>query len=181
LGNPVLPSPGAVAEILALKVPVIPGQPQLAAIYLLMEYRMRVGPGEHPDNFTVDLDSLMGDKTTDPGYNPANPAASHYINPPAQFVSKEGVLVYLVNEKIPHIPTVTYKPEEWYKFPLILLNPAGHAQRDDLTQVALAGGERMEVDFRSLYASASVPIKITVVVNSISKAYADVTITRERL
>lgn len=60
--------------------------------------------------------------------------------------------VYPVNEGMSALPTLPYRPEEWYRFVLVLLNPAGSAQRDDLTQAALGAGESMAIDFRTLYA-----------------------------
>lgn len=181
LSNPSLPPPGAEAETMAIRVPLVPNNPDLAYIYLLLEYRRRVEGGPHPDNFTIEPDFVQGDKSWDPGYNPANPAESRYINPPTTFVSKEGVLVYLVNEKVPEFPTIEYRPEEWYKFVLVLLNPAGHAQRDDLTQAALAAGESMEIDCRTLYAHGGAPVKIAVTVTNLTENYAEVHITREYL
>ncbi len=182
LSNPYLPPVGSEAEAMAIKVPLVPNNENLAHIYLLLEYRRRVGsgPGDfHPDNFTIAPDSLYGDETFDPGYNPANPAESRYINPPAVFVSDEGVLVYLVNEKMLELPGLPYT--EWYNFVLALLNPEGNDKRDDLTKVALDAGETMEVDFRYLYPDRGVPIKITVTVTNRTEDYAQVHITREHL
>jgi hypothetical protein len=179
LSRPELPSAGAPAEALAVRVPLMPGNPNVAHIYLLLEYRSRAGETPHPDNFSIEPDFAAGDKVWDPGHNRADPAASRYLNPPTTFVSKEGVLVYLVNEKMPELPTIEYSAGEWYKFVLVLLNPAGNAQRDDLTQAALAAGERIEVDFRTLYAHAGVPIRITVSVASLTGDEAEVHIRRE--
>jgi hypothetical protein len=181
LSRSALPAPGAAAEALAVRVPLIPGNPKLDGIYLLLEYRSRAGDVPHPDNFSIQPDFAAGDQTQDPGYNGSDPAASRYINPPTTFVSKEGVLVYLVNEKMPELPVLEYTPEEWYTFVLVLLNPAGNARRDDLTQAALAAGESLEVDFRTLYAHAGVPIKITVSVAALTGDEAEVHVRRERL
>ncbi|MCL4487144.1 MAG: hypothetical protein M1570_03320 [Chloroflexi bacterium] len=178
LGSPTLP-PAAAAESLVAKVPLIPNNPATAHLYLLLEYRKRLS-GSHPDNFTIAPDYVEGNPIWDPGYNRADVSKSRYINPPTNFVSKEGVLVYLINEKMPTVAG-PYKPEEWYKFIAVVLNPAGNAKRDDLTQAALAAGERMEVDFRSLYAEASAPIKITVAVTEASEHAAQVRIVRERV
>jgi hypothetical protein len=177
LSNLALPPPGDQAEAMVVKVPMMPGVPGAEHIYLQLEYRRRV-EGEHPDNFTITPDYVFGDPTFDPGYNPANPEASVYINPPMQFVSKEGVLVYLVNEKMNEIPVMPYNPDEWYAFKLVLLNPTGHEKRDDLTQVALAAGEQMLVDFNTLYAHTSASVQITVSVTDLSPQYARVQITR---
>lgn len=182
LGNPSLPPPGSEAEAIAVKVPLVPGIEELAHIYLLLEYRRRVGSerGEtHPDNFTIDPDYVFGDKRFDPGYNAANPDQSRYINPPTTFVSDEGVLVYLVNEKMPEMPGLPYT--EWYNFVVALLNPAGNDKRDDLTQAALDASESMEVDFRHIYPDRGVPLKITVTVAERTNDYAQVHIRRERL
>ena len=181
LSRPSLPAPGAPAQALAIRVPVMPGNAKLDAIYLLLEYRSRAGDTPHPDNFSIDPDFVSGDKAWDAGYNRADPAASRYINPPTQFVSKEGVLVYLVNERMPGLPVLEYNPQEWNTFVLVLLNPAGNQQRDDLTQAALAAGERLEVDFRTFYAHAGVPIKITVSVSALTGDEAEVHIRRERI
>ncbi len=182
LSNPYLPPVGSEAEAMVIKVPVVPGKEALAHIYLLLEYRRRVGSGPddfHPDNFYIDPDDVLGDKTFDPGYNPSNPAESRYINPPTRFVPDEGVLVYLVNEKMPELPGLPY--QGWYKFVLALLNPEGNEKRDDLTQAALDAGEAMEVDFRHLYPDRGVPIRITVTVTDRTEDYAEVRITREYL
>ncbi len=179
LGSPTLPPPGAPAESIVAKVPLMPNNPATAHIYLLLEYRRKIA-GTHPDNFTITPDYPGGDKIWDPGYNRADPAKSRYVNPPTTFVSKEGVLVYLINEKMPTVAG-PYKPAEWYKFIAVILNPAGHARRDDLTQAALAAGERMEIDFRNLYAETSAPIKITVTVAEATEAFARVRVVREVL
>jgi len=178
LSNPTLPARGAEAEKMVVVVPVAPALPALADYYLLLEYRRRVGGGPHPDNFTITPDFTLGDKTWDPGYNRANPTQSRYINPPMTLVSKEGILVYLVNEKAPEL-AAEYKPEDWYKFVVVLLNPAGNTKRDDLTQAALAAGERMEIDLRSLYPQVGIPVKITVMVTEMSETSARVRIVRE--
>lgn len=182
LSNPTLPAEGSEAEPVVIKVPLAPGIEELAHIYLLLEYRRRVGSGPddfHPDNFYIDPDYVFGDKTTDPGYNPSNPEESRYVNPPTRFVPDEGVLVYLVNEKMPELPGIPY--QEWYTFILALLNPEGNEKRDNLNNAALDAGESMEVDFRSLYPDRGVPIKITITVTNRTKEYAQVNITREYL
>jgi hypothetical protein len=179
LSQPRLPPPGAAAEAMVVKVPLMPSNPNIAHIYLLLEYRSRFGTGEHPDNFSIAPDFVCGNVAFDPGYNQADPAASRYINPPTQFVSKEGVLVYLVNEKMSDLPILTYKPEEWYAFVLLLLNPAGNEKRADLTQAALAAGESIVVDCRTLYSGASAPVKITVMTKNITSDYAEVQVIRE--
>jgi hypothetical protein len=179
LSNPRLPDPGAEAEWIAIKVPMMPDNPEAAHIYLLLEYRRLVEGGEHPDNFTIDPEYVFGDIQLDPGYNAADPAASRFVNPPTTFVSKEGVLVYLVNEKMPELPVVEYDPAEWYKFVVVLLNPAGNEQRDDLTQAPLAAGENIVVDFQNLYAHGGVPVTITVTVTELTPQYAQVHIVRQ--
>ncbi len=180
LSNPKLPARGSDAEAMVVQVPILPGNPAAAHVYLLLEYRRRVEGGANPENFTISPDSVLGDKRWDPGYNSADPAKSRYINPPTTFVSKEGVLVYLVNEKLPSVPVVEYSPKEWFKFVVVLLNPAGHDKRSDLTQAALASGERMEIDLRHLYAgAAALPVKITVAVSTLSADHATVRISRE--
>jgi hypothetical protein len=180
LSDPTLPSPGANAEALVIKAPILPGVPQAAHIYLLLEYRRRP-EGAHPDNFTIPSDYVFGDPKWDPGYNASNPAESRYVNPPTTFVSKEGVLVYLVNEKMPELSSPELQPSEWYKFILALLNPAGNDKRADLTQVPLAAGESMVVDCTKLYAEASAPVKLTITVTGLASDYAEVHITRENL
>lgn len=180
LGNPTLPPKGSEAESLAVKVPLLPLNPAAAHLYLLLEYRRRVGSenGEiHPDNFTISPDYVSGDKQFDPGYNAANPAASTYVNPPTVFVPDEGVLVYLVNDKVPAVPAAPYT--EWYNFNLALLNPAGNGQRDDLNKAALDAGETMAIDFRTLVPGKAVPVKITVSVTERNNDYAAVHIVRE--
>jgi len=182
LGSPQLPPPGSEAEVLVARVPLLPGVDKLAHIYLLLEYRRRVGSekGEiHPDNFTIDPGYVVGDKRTDPGYNPENPAASRYINPPTVFVPDEGVLVYLVNKKMPEQPGLPYS--DWRNFVLVLLNPAGNEQRLDLNQVALDAGEQMVVDFRTFYPDRGIPIMITVTVAARTNEYAQVRVQRQRL
>ena len=182
LSAPYLPPAGSEAEAIVIKVPLVPSVEKLAHIYLLLEYRRRFGSerGEsHPDNFTIDPDYVLGDKRFDPGYNAADPAASRYVNPPTVFVSDEGVLVYLVNERMPEMPGLPYT--EWYNFVLALLNPEGNDRRDDLTQAALDAGESLEVDFRHLYPDRGIPLEITVTVTERTKDYAQVHIKRERL
>jgi len=182
LGMPQLPPPNSEAEALVARVPLLPGVDKLAHIYLLLEYRRRVGSerGEtHPDNFSIEPDYVVGDERTDPGYNPDNPAASRYINPPTVFVPDEGVLVYLVNEKMPESPALPYS--EWYNFILTLLNPAGNDRRQDLNQAALDMGEQLLVDFRTLYPDRGIPITITVAVTARNNDYAQVRIQRRRL
>jgi hypothetical protein len=180
LGNPTLPAKGSEAESLVVKVPLLPLNPAAAHLYLLLEYRRRVGSesGEtHPDNFTISPDYVFGDKQFDPGYNAANPAASTYVNPPTVFVPDEGVLVYLVNDKFPEVPAAPYT--EWYNFNLALLNPAGNDQRDDLNKAAVDAGETMPIDFRTLVPDRAVPVKITVSVMARTNDYATVRIVRE--
>ena len=180
LGITALPPRGTPAEALAIKVPLIPRNPAAAHVYLLLEYRRRVGSesGEvHPDNFTISPEFVFGDKQFDPGYSAANPAASQYINPPMQFVPDEGVLVYLVNDKIPEVPGAPYT--EWYNFGLALLSPAGNDERDNLNNAALDAGEAMSVDFRTLIPERSVPVKITVDVVQRGNDYATVHISRQ--
>jgi hypothetical protein len=182
LSRTTLPTKGAEAETIAVKVPLMPGIAELAHIYLLLEYRRRVGsdPNDfHPDNFYIDPDFAFGDKTTDLGYNPSNPSESQYTNPPTRFVPDEGVLVYIVNEKMPEIAASA--DQEWYKFVLALLNPAGNEKRMDLNQAALDAGEHMEVDFRHLYEEGGVPLKITVTVIDRTEDYSEVHIVREDL
>jgi len=182
LSNPYLPPPGSAAETMVIKVPLVPRNPTLAPVYLLLEYRRRVGSesGEaHPDNFSIDPDYVFGDKTSDPGYNSANPEASEYINPPTVFVPDEGMLVYLVNEKIPELPSLPYT--EWYNFVLALLNPEGNDKRDNLNHAALDAGESMDIDFRTLIPGRGIPVKITVAVKARTNEYATVHITREYL
>ncbi len=181
LSSPQLPAPGSEAEALVVKVPLVPGHEPLAHIYLLLEYRCRVGAeGErHPDHFTIAPDYVLGDKRYDPGYNAADPARSRYVNPPTTFVSKEGVLVYLVNEGMPEIPGLPYTG--WQNFVLALLNPAGNDQRQDLTQAALDTGERIEVDFRTIYPDRGIPLLITVTVAERTTERARVRVQRQRL
>jgi hypothetical protein len=175
LSNPTLPPAGSQAEAVAIKVPMMPGVEGAAHIYLLLEYRRRVGePGKHADNFTIAPTDVFGDPAYDPGH-----ATGRYINPPTQFVSDEGVLVYLVNEGMPETPGMPYT--EWYNFVLALLNPAGNDQRDDLTQAALDVGESIMVDFQTLYPDRGVPIVITVEVVNRMDEYAQVRITREHV
>jgi hypothetical protein len=174
LSEPTLPAAGSEAEAVAIKVPMMPDVERAAHIYLLLEYRRRVGePGQHADNFSIAPDDVFGNPAYDPGHG-----SGRYINPPTQFVSDEGVLVYLVNEGIPEHPGAPYT--EWYNFVLALLNPAGNDQRDDLTHAALDAGESIVVDFRTLYQDRGVPIAITVEVANRTDAYARVRITRER-
>jgi hypothetical protein len=180
LSEPQLPAPGSEAEAIAIKVPLVPGQPTVEHIYLLLEYRRRVGSEsgqEHPDNFRIDPDLLLGDKQYDPGYNAANPAASQYINPPTVFVPDQGVLVYLVNEGIPELPGLPYS--EWYNFVLAVLNPDGNEKRDNLNEAAMDAGESMEVDFQTLYGDRGVPVRIHVAIEDRTNDYATVHITRE--
>ncbi|MBN2146137.1 MAG: hypothetical protein JW726_02070 [Anaerolineales bacterium] len=182
LSNPTLPALGAAAEALVVKVPLMPDNPDLAHVYLLMEYRRRVGElGEHPDNFSIAPDFVFGDVMWDPGYNAANPEQSHLVNPPTQFVSDEGVLVYLVNEKMSSLPVLPYDPQEWYRFVVVLLNPAGNANRANLTQAALGAGESMDIDFRTLYADTGAPIVIRVVVDELTADAAVVHIIRQQV
>ncbi|MBN1953721.1 MAG: hypothetical protein JW900_01615 [Anaerolineae bacterium] len=180
LSAPTLPAAGSDAEAIVARVPLLPGNDTVAHIYLLLEYRCRFGgpEGRYPDNFTIDPDDVFGDKIFDPGYDAANPANSHYVNPPTVFVPDEGVLVYLVNERMPELPAIPYS--EWYNFVLALLNPAGNEQREDLNQAALDAGESITVDFANLYADRGLPIRITVAVTERTAAYAAVRITRER-
>jgi len=181
LGSPQLPAPGSEAEVMVARVPLVPGHEPLAHIYLLLEYRARVGAAEerHPDHFSIDPDYVFGDKRYDPGYNAANPSQSRYINPPTTFVSKEGVLVYLVNEKMPEIPGLPYTG--WQNFVLALLNPAGNDRREDLTQAALDAGETMTVDFRAIYPDRGIPLVITMTVTDRSPERARVRVQRQRL
>jgi hypothetical protein len=184
LSNPQLPTPGSDAETIAIKVPLDPDIPQIDSVYLLLEYRRRVGADtgeEYPDNFTIAPDYVFGDATCDPGYDADNPGGSAYINPPTQFCPSEGVLVYVVNEGIPHIAAAPYT--EWYNFPLVLLNPAGNDQRDNLNEATLDAGEFIEVDFSNFYADRGVgiPIRMRVMVTERTDDYAEVHITRERL
>jgi hypothetical protein len=132
-----------------------------------------------PDNFSIPPDFIVGSMQWDGGYDPNNPDQSQLINPPTTFVPDEGVLVYLVNEKMPELPILQYNPQEWYKFILVLLNPAGNEKRDDLNDAALAAGEKMELDLRTLYAQAGIPIKLTIGVNELTETYAEVSVTRE--
>ncbi len=181
LGSPHLPPPGS-EEMMVARVPLLPGAAKLAHIYLLLEYRRRVGSenGEvHPDNFSITPDYVLGDKRFDPGYNAQNPEASRYVNPPIQFVPDEGVLVYLVNEKMPEQPGLPYTT--WYNFVLALLNPAGNDQRDDLNRAALDAGEQMVVDFRTIYPDRGIPITITIAVTARNNDAAQVHIQRRRL
>jgi hypothetical protein len=179
LGSPTLPAPGSEAEAMVVKVPVWPDNPNAAHVYLLLEYRRRVGVDEMPDNFSIPPDFIVGSMQWDGGYDPNNPDQSQLINPPTTFVPDEGVLVYLVNEKMPELPILQYNPQEWYKFILVLLNPAGNEKRDDLNDAALAAGEKMELDLRTLYAQAGIPIKLTIGVNELTETYAEVSVTRE--
>jgi len=142
---------------------------------LVLEVMTR-GVTQHPDNFAISPEFVFGDKQFDLGYNAASPA-SQYINPPMQFVPDEGVLVYLVNDKIPEAPGAPYM--EWYNFGLALLNPAGNDQRDNLNNAALDAGETMSVDFRTLIPERSVPVKITVDVVQRGNDYATVHISRQ--
>lgn len=69
LSNLILPVEGSEAELIVIKVPLTPGIEELMHIYLLLEHRRRVGSGLgdfHPDNFYIDPDYILGDKTTDP-------------------------------------------------------------------------------------------------------------------
>jgi hypothetical protein len=182
LGNPSLPPAGSEAEALVAKIPLLPGNETLAHIYLLLEYRRRVGSETgtiHPDNFSIGPDDVFGDKAFDPGYDQANPEASRYVNPPTVFVPDEGVLAYLVNEKMPETPGLPYTG--WQNFVLALLNPEGNDKRDDLNQAALDVGEKMVVDFQTLYPDRGVPIQIGITVESRTGSSAQVRITRERL
>jgi len=180
LGNPTLPARGSAAESLVVKVPLLPLNPAAAHLYLLLEYRRRVGSenGEtHPDNFTISPDDVLGNPQFDPGYNAANPAASTYVNPPTVFVPDEGVLVYLVNDKVPEVPAAPYSA--WYNFNLALLNPAGNNERDNLNKAALDAGETMAIDLRTLVPDKAIPVKITVTVTERNNGYATVHIVRE--
>lgn len=177
LGNPQLPAPGSPAEAVVAKVPLAPGVERLDHICLLLEYRLRI-PGT-PDGFTLSPDDVLGDKTRDPGYNAADPAASRYINPPMQFPPDEGVLVYLVNNKMPESPARPYTA--WHDFVVALLNPAGNYLRDDLTQVALDAGESITVDFTNLYEDRGAPFIIDVAVTARNAEYAEVHITRQQV
>jgi hypothetical protein len=184
LSSPQLPAPGSGVETLAVRMPLIPGLPESDQVYVLLEYRRRPGasPDElHPDQFSITPDHAVGDPSNDPGYNSNDPAASVYINPPMQFVPSEGVLVYFVNERIPHIPAAPYT--EWYNFPIALLNPAGNDLRDNLNEAALDAGESITVDFSNFYADRGVgiPVRITVTVTARTAEYAEVRLTRERL
>jgi len=184
LSNPQLPAPGSAVETMVIKVPLDPTLPALRDIYLLLEYRRRVGSDtgtSSPDNFTIPVDFIYGDPTFDPGYNAADPAASVYVNPPLQFCPSEGVLVYVVNEGIPHVAAAPYT--QWYNFPVALLNPAGNDQRENLNEAALDAGEFIEVDFSNFYADRNVglPVRIRVEVTERTDDYAEVHITRERL
>lgn len=182
LGNPDLPNPGVPHEKLAVKIPLDPTNSRTDHIYLLLEYRRRVGAevGQlHPDNFSITPESIVGQPWSDPGYNSADPAASSYINPPTRFTPDEGVLVYIVNEEMPEIPSIPYT--DWYKYRLALLNPAGNDQRDDLNQAALDTGQSLTVDFRDLYEHAGVPITIDISVESRGLDYAVVNIRRNYL
>ncbi|MDO8055271.1 MAG: carboxypeptidase regulatory-like domain-containing protein, partial [Candidatus Hermodarchaeota archaeon] len=91
----------------------------------------------------------------------------------------EGVLVYLVNEKMPESPGMEY--QGWNMFILALLNPAGNEKRDNLNQAALDSGEEMIVDFRTLYSHADLPIKVKIAVQERGSDYAKVRIEREYL
>jgi len=181
LGNATLPAPGSQAEVMVVKVPLVAGYEELAHIYLLLEYRRRVGVAgqEHPDHFTIDPAEVLGDITHDPGYNASNPAQSRHVNPPTVFVPDEGVLVYLVNEGMPEIPGLPYTG--WQNFVLALLNPEGNDKRDDLNQAALDAGEQMVIDFRDMYPDRGVPLTITVTVTSRTSELAQVRIVRQRL
>jgi len=175
LSKPELPAVGSEAETIVIKVPLSQYYENLDYIYLLLEYRMRYGTGPedfHPDNFIIDPDYVFGDKKTDPGYNFEDPESSVYTNPPMRFVPDEGVLVYLVNEKMPWAPGMEY--QEWYTYRICLLNPEGNEKRDNLNNVALDSGETMEVDFNTLYAHAGVPITITITVKSRTNEFAEV-------
>ncbi len=184
LSNPQLPARGSAVETIAIKVPIAPEVEQLERVYLLLEYRRRVGAdtGEvYPDNFTIAPDYVYGNPIYDPGYNADNPGASVYVNPPTQFCPSEGVLAYVVNEGIPHVAAAPYT--EWYNFPIALLNPAGNDQRDNLNEAAMDAGEFVEVDFSNFYADrgVGVPVRIRVMVTARTDDYAEVHITRERL
>jgi len=182
LGLPVLPAKGSAVETLTLKVPMAPRVPTVSHIYLLLEYRRRVGSekGEvHPDNFAIEPAFVFGEPQFDPGYNAANPAASKYVNPPTVFVPDEGVLVYLVNDKVPEVPGAPYT--DWYAFNLVLFNPAGNEKRDNLNEAALDAGENMVIDFRTLVPGYSVPVKITVSVTERTNQHAAVHVVREYL
>jgi hypothetical protein len=184
LSEPQLPARGSAVETIVIKIPVDPTVEQLERVYVLLEYRRRVGAdagGEYPDNFTIAPDYVFGDPIYDPGYNPDDPAASAYVNPPTTFCPSEGVLAYVVNEGIPHIPAAPYT--EWYNFPVALLNPAGNDQRDNLNEAAMDAGEFVEVDFSNFYADrgVGVPIRIRVMVTERTDDTAEVHITRERL
>jgi hypothetical protein len=182
LGITTLPPRGSPAEALAIKVPLVPLNPSVSHVYLLLEYRRRVGSesGEvHPDNFTLDPEFVFGDIRFDPGYNAANPAASNYVNPPMVFVPDEGVLAYLVNDKVPEVPGAPYT--EWYNFNLALLNPAGNDKRDNLNDAALDAGESMSVDFSTLIPGRAVPVKIAISVTERKNEYATVHVVREYL
>jgi hypothetical protein len=180
LSSPSLPPKESEAEAIVVKVPVAPGVEKLAHVYLLLEYRRRVGSGPddfHPDNFFIDPDYVEGDKTSDPGYNSSAPAESVYVNPPTRFVPDEGVLVYLVNEKMPEIAGDA--KQEWWRFVLALLNPKGNEKRNDLNQAALDAGESMEVDFGNLYPDIGAPVKIRVTILQRSEDRCKLQITRE--
>lgn len=182
LGLPVLPAKGSAVETLTLKVPMAPRVPTVSHIYLLLEYRRRVGSekGEvHPDNFAIEPAFVFGEPQFDPGYNAANPAASKYVNPPTVFVPDEGVLVYLVNDKVPEVPGAPYT--DWYAFNLVLFNLAGNEKRDNLNEAALDAGENMVIDFRTLVPGYSVPVKITVSVTERTNQHAAVHVVREYL
>ncbi len=182
LSQTALPQRGSEAETMVVKVPVIPDNEKAAHVYLLLEYRMRYGSGPddfHPDNFYIDPEYVMGEASTDPGYNNTHPEESEYINPPTTFVPDEGVLVYLVNEKMPENPGMEY--QGWNMFILALLNPEGNEKRDNLNQAALDSGEEMIVDFRTLYSHADLPIKIKIAVQERGGDYAKVRIEREYL
>jgi hypothetical protein len=182
LSKPTLPAVGSDAEAVAIQVPLVPGNEATAHIYLLLEYRVRVGAAageQHPDSFAISPDDVLGDKSFDPGYDAANPSASRYTNPPTRFVPDEGVLVYLVNEKMPELPGLPYSG--WQNFVLTLLNPEGNDKREDLNQAALDAGESLAVDFRSIYSDRGVPIQISVMVTGRTEDQAQVRITRERL
>lgn len=184
LSNPQLPASGSAVEAIAVKIPIDPDLDQISSMYLLLEYRRWVGSDsgeEYPDNFTITADWVFGDPGYDPGYNSDNPDASVYVNPPTQLCPSEGVLAYVVNEGIPHVPAAPYT--EWYNFPIALLNPAGNDLRDNLNEAAMDAGEFVEVDFSNFYADRSVgiPIRIRVMVTERADDYAEVHITRERL
>ena len=59
--------------------------------------------------------------------------------------------------------------------------PAVTPQAQRLARIVAAAGEQIEVDFRTLYAHAGVPIRITVSVASLTGDEAEVHILRERV